>query len=478
MSLRNKYLLVLNGIITAMWIMYTASSLRETEQQFMNAEVSSIKHLAIGLGLLAEHQLEAHETVTGLQREIGSLLPHKTGLDIIIVDAAYNVKMATDARLIGTRWYEETIRNVLEGRSAKGEVLVKRGEHLHVDRRVIDATIAVRSPTGEITHAVHVARWLDHLSGALHHQLLSHGLFALAMLVIIGVAVNLLTYRIILRPLRDMNARLQESGWLSIHPELQGGSELAQLQGVLNDALTRIHHHTSDLHAKLKRSEKLAVIGKLAAMLAHEIRNPLHIVRGTAETIGRRFPESREFADDIREEVDRVERLIEELLDYSRDTPLRVERVDADALLETVADRVRRTIAKPQRRTLPPMRIEAADIRLEADPVLLEQALTNLLINAVEASPSGEPITLRAEKTSDGRVLFEIMDNGQGISEGDLARSMDPFFTRKARGTGLGLAIVDKISDLHGGDVSLSRRPEGGTRARLTLPQQPAEEKS
>lgn len=469
MSLRNKYLLVLNGIISAMWIMYTVWSLRATERQYMKAEVSSIKNLAIGIGLLVEHHLKNHEPMENLQKEMASLLPHKTGLNIMIVDKSFNVAMATQEDLVGTQWFEETIQDVLQGQRETFEVVVTQGEHLHVDRRVIDATIAVRSPSGEITHAVHVARWLDYLSGALNHQLAYHALFALAMLVIIGAAVNFLTYKIILRPLRLMNTQLNESGWLSIHPELKGGSELDQLQVVLNEALRQIDHHTTDLNEKLKRSERLAVIGRLASMLAHEIRNPMHIVRGSAETISRRFPQIGEFAKDIREEVDRVERLIEELLEYSRDTPLRLEDVDAASLLTAVVDRVKKMFSA-QNTPLPQILIRAASIKFKADPVMLEQALANLLINAVEATHSGRPITMRVEELSDERIRFVIIDSGQGMSDDDLQRSMEPFFTRKAQGTGLGLAIVDKISDLHGGTLALNSRTEGGIEVNLTIP--------
>lgn len=435
----------------------------------MKAEVSSIKHLAIGIGLLVEHHLKNHEPVENLQEEMASLLPHRTGLDIMVVDKSFNVVMATQEHLVGTQWFEETIRDVLHGQRESFEVVVTQGEHLHVNRRVIDATIAVRSPSGEITHAIHVARWLDHLSGALNHQLASHALFALAMLVIIGVAVNFLTYKIILRPLRLMNTRLNESGWLSNHPELKGGSELDQLQAVLNGALQRIDHHTTSLNKKLKRSERLAVIGRMASMLAHEIRNPMHIIRGSAETISRRFPQSGEFAKDIKEEVDRVERLIEELLEYSRDTPLRLEDVDAVSLLTTVVERVKKMFSA-QNASFPQIRIHAADMEFSADPVMLEQALANLLINAVEATRSEHPITMRVENLLNERIRFVIIDSGQGMSDDELQRSMEPFFTRKARGTGLGLAIVDKVSDLHGGTLALKRRKEGGTEVNLVIP--------
>ena len=472
MGLRNKYLLVLNGIIMAMWIMYTAWSLRATEQQFMKAEVNSLKHLSIGLGLLVEHQLENHETVESLQEEMASLLPHRTGLDIMIIDTSFIVKMATQEELIGKKWFEEAIRDVLNGRGSLFEVVVTEDGHLHEGRRAIDASIAVRAPSGKITYAIHVARWLDHLSGALNAQLVSHSLFALAMLIIVGVAVNLLTYHIILRPLTFMDRRLRESGWLSSHPELKGGNELEQLQAALDDAMTRIDHHTTDLHEKLKRSERLAVIGQMTAMLAHEIRNPLHIVRGTAETIARRYPKSDEFVADINEEVDRVERLIEELLDYTRQIPPRLDNIDTGAMLERVVDRVSKSLPSSEGlESCPLIRTDASNVTLKADPVMLEQALTNLLLNAVEASPPDNPIEMTVREHPSKGVVFEVLDCGTGIAEEDLAKTMDPFFTRKARGTGLGLAIVDKTANLHGGHISLSKRVSGGTKATLMIPQ-------
>ena len=471
MSLRIKYVIVLNGIIMAMWILYTVWTLKETERQFMKAEVGSLKHLAIGLTLLVEHQLAHHESTEMLQTEIASLLPATSGYDFMVIDRSFQVKLATQPALVGERWFEETIRDVLNRQTSRHEVIVTNEGHRHENRRAIDATVAVRSPSGEINHAIHVAKWLDQLSGALNQQLLSHGLFALAMLIIVGAAVNLLTYQVILKPLQQMNRSLVQSGWLSSHPELQGGSELKQLQAVLKDTLNRIADHTTNLNEQLARSERLAVIGQMASMLAHEIRNPMHIIRGTAETICRRFPKSGEFGQDIREEVDRVEHLIEELLDYARDTSPRFETITATDLLTSAAIRVRKSLTADTASTSK-IRTHPSDITLDADPVMMEQALTNLLINAVEASTNDSPIDMRATEITKDRILFEIVDSGVGIAEDDLEKTVKPFFTRKAKGTGLGLAVVEKIVDLHSGALTLRRRPEGGTAASLILPKQ------
>ena len=101
---------------------------------------------------------------------------------------------------------------------------------------------------------------------------------------------------------------------------------------------------------------------------------------------------------------------------------------------------------------------------------MLEQALTNLVINAMEASPPGaEPVKLTAHTHPQGEVVFEVLDSGTGIAEEDLFKATEPFFTRKLRGTGLGLAVVEKIADLHEGSFALFRRENGGTKAVFRL---------
>jgi signal transduction histidine kinase len=469
MSLRTKYLLVLNSVILSMWTVYAAWSLHKTEEQFIKAEINSIKHLGIGLKLLAEHHFETHGTMDGLQDEIESLLPEQSGLDIMIIDDSFIVRLATQKDRIGKRWLEEDIRKVFLNNL---DVIVMDNEHhYHGKRRAIDITAGIRDISGKTVFVVHVARWLDHLSGALNTQLISHGLFAFAILLAVGTVVSLLTYVIVLRPLHAMNTELRESGWLSRHPELKSGNEIQKVQVALHDAISCIALHTNDLQNQLKRSERLAVIGQMSAVLAHEIRNPLHIVRGTAETMLRRHPENLEFTTDIKEEVDRVERLIEELLHYTRQASPKIEKFEAKILLENVRNRIQKSVAVSETCGQPPnIKIESEKVIVSADPVMLEQALTNLVMNALDASSSGELIMITASSLVQGEVVFEVSDSGTGIAKEDLEKAIEPFFTRKSRGTGLGLAVVEKIADLHNGSFSLSRRKNGGTRAVLRVP--------
>lgn len=464
-SLNVKYLLVLNGVILSMWTLYAAWTLHETEKQFMEAELSSIRHLAIGLGLLVEHHIKNHNTVDDLQDEIESLLPHKSGLDIMLIDKSYVVRLATQRDRIGKKWFEEKIRDVF---LKKQSGIVTDTEHFHENRRAIDITVGVRDKAGKVAFVVHMARWLDHISGALNTQLISHGLFAIAMLIGVGTAVNLLTFRIVLKPLRSMNDELNQSGWLSSHPELVQGNEIERVQAALHEAMGKVSRHTNDLEHRLKRSERLAVIGEMGALFAHEIRNPLHIVRGTAEMLIRRFPESQEFGGDIKEEVDRIDRLIEELLQYARDANPIFEEVEVRSFLESTIRRVQRLLSSEQEHP-PTIELNSKTFTARLDPVMIEQALTNLIVNALEASSSREPIEIKAS-IAQGDVVFEVMDSGTGIAEKDLAKATEPFFTRKSRGTGLGLAVVEKIADLHDGSFALKRREIGGTRAVFRVP--------
>jgi hypothetical protein len=166
-SLQTKFLLVLNGMILAVWCMYAAWTLHKTEEQFMRAEVSSIEHLAVGLGLLVEHHLSTHRSIAGLQGEIESLLSQQKGLDIMLIDRSFIVQAATQKDRIGRKWFETGINAVLQG---DVRVVVGDNEHHHLGRRAIDATVAVHNPSGERVYVVHAARWLDHIGGALGEQ--------------------------------------------------------------------------------------------------------------------------------------------------------------------------------------------------------------------------------------------------------------------------------------------------------------------
>jgi two-component system, NtrC family, sensor histidine kinase HydH len=221
--------------------------------------------------------------------------------------------------------------------------------------------------------------------------------------------------------------------------------------------------------ARLAQSEKLAALGQLAATVAHEVRNPLGVMRSAAQTLGERLPPGHDAAQAstfIIAEIDRLANVVNSLLAFAR--PLQVEaravRVAdlfdralllAHADLEAKRLRVERHIAA----ALPPV---------QGDPDLLSQLLIGLLANAAEATPPGGNIALDAY-AADGAVRIDVADSGPGIAPELRSRVFEPFFTTRPRGTGLGLAIAKQIVEAHGGRIEVADAA-AGARFSITLP--------
>jgi two-component system sensor histidine kinase PilS (NtrC family) len=227
------------------------------------------------------------------------------------------------------------------------------------------------------------------------------------------------------------------------------------------------------MEARMKADERLATIGKMSAVVAHEIRNPLAAISASAQMLSMATgfrEEDRRVLDIVVREADRLNLWITELLDYARPRKGDIVRLDLGELLQQAMDVVRGDPAAA--RVEVDLGLEEG-IRLRGDVQRLHRVFLNLGKNALEAMEGGGLLAVRAwtERDDDGRwAVVSFADNGCGIPPEEVGRVFDAFYTTKPRGTGLGLALVAQVVEEHGGEVSVTSRPGIRTEFRVRLP--------
>lgn len=228
------------------------------------------------------------------------------------------------------------------------------------------------------------------------------------------------------------------------------------------------------LQQEITRSRRLASLGSLAAGVAHEIRNPLSSLKGFATYFRERYrdnPADREIAEVMIAEVDRLNRVIGQLLEFAR--PMTMARVPTS--LPMLIRHALKTVegqARNQGITIETdFSVQTGEIPLDADRI--SQVFMNLFLNAMVAMEAGGTLHVSLGRQDERTVRIAISDTGAGIRKEDLPRVFDPYFTTKPSGTGLGLPIVQKIVEAHGGQISLASEPGRGTTATLLLPAAP-----
>jgi PAS domain S-box-containing protein len=220
------------------------------------------------------------------------------------------------------------------------------------------------------------------------------------------------------------------------------------------------------LRARLLETERLSALGEMAARIAHEVRNPLVSIGAAAQVVAEELGEASPVLGEVQaiaREVRRLDNIVSDFLRFAR--PRRVERRQADVALvidETVA------LVRPKAAAHELTVATERPLLARCDPDALKQVLLNVMLNAVEAAPSGL-IQVDASRFGDTVVLV-VADRGSGVPESARRRVFDPFFSTKTRGTGLGLAVSKQIIDEHQGRIRLLRRRGGGTRVVIELP--------
>lgn len=216
-----------------------------------------------------------------------------------------------------------------------------------------------------------------------------------------------------------------------------------------------------DLIERLAQSERLAALGTMSAVLAHEIKNPLAALKGNAQLLVEGLDEGtrpRAQADRVISSALRLQGLVDNLLDFARSGGLERAPLDPAELLRVAADD-----ASPRAA----LDLDAAPASWSLDAVRLRQVLENLLRNAEQASPGEVTAAVRVDHD---RLIFTVSDRGAGIPAGETERIFEPFHTTKTRGVGLGLTVARRVVELHGGTITASNRQGGGAVLEIEIP--------
>jgi signal transduction histidine kinase len=341
-------------------------------------------------------------------------------------------------------------------------------------------TAAVTGP-GEST-AVPVALILRSRTERLRFLNIVHRELAVTAFLAV-LAATILSYaiaRTVTRPLGAITATMREMAStgdltrkISLSSNARWDDEDARLLATTFNSMTQ---SIARFQREAAQRERLSSLGRLSTVMAHEIRNPLMIIKAALRGLKREPvpPEQvRSAVADIDEEVARLNQLVSGVLDFARPIVFELAPVDLNALCE---DAVRALDATDGPAVQVALHLDRSLGRVMTDGERLRLALVNVLTNARHAvlartsPPPDDPLRLTTSRTPAGRVVIETRDRGVGIAPDDLARVFDPYFTTRRTGTGLGLAISKNIIEGLGGTISVASRLGSGTEVRIELP--------
>ena len=360
--------------------------------------------------------------------------------------------------------------------------------------------LPVRDAAGIVVFAVELQRDADEIDAATRavalRMLLTLGLLVLGLAVAAWLTTRVTIGRPVERLLEGIDAVAK--GDLSRVILQERDDEIGALAGRFNTMTASLRDAREEtrrgvetrlgLEEKLRQSEKLATIGQLAASVAHEVGTPLNVIGGRARTMERKAHDAAEVlknAEIIAEQSERITKIIQQLLDYTRRRGPERGEVDLARVVKGTLDFLEHQI---ERRNVK-ARFEAEDgVVIPGDGDQLQQVCLNLLLNAIQAMPEGGDLDVRVGRVArrkegldrappQGYAVLEVRDTGVGIPAADRERIFEPFYSTKANGegTGLGLAVSQGIVKDHDGWIEIEGPPQGGTLFRVFLPTQEAE---
>jgi signal transduction histidine kinase len=219
---------------------------------------------------------------------------------------------------------------------------------------------------------------------------------------------------------------------------------------------------------RLRRAEKLSVVGELSASVAHEIRNPLTSLKGFVQLLQMEDQQNQTYYQIMLDELNRINHIVGELLLLAKPQVLAYTKMSIQKILSDVISllSVEASLHNVQIEQIFP----ESELSIECEPNQLKQLFINVIKNAIEASIKGGKVSIMLEQSEENRILIKVKDSGCGISKERLAKIGEPFYSSKEKGTGLGLTVSFKIVQSHGGTLRFDSEINQGTTVNLALP--------
>jgi signal transduction histidine kinase len=298
---------------------------------------------------------------------------------------------------------------------------------------------------------------------------------ALAEIVVLCVFTVFFLFFSVNRPLKAIEtgiARIVRGDYQNL-PCMSKGDEFADLVTSVNHMLDEINRRTEELI----QSRKMASLGRLTSGVAHELNNPLNNISTTIQILLEEIEEGdidyqRMQLEEAERQVERARDIVKDLLEFSRKTDYDIQQVDLHELVE-------KTLKLLKGEVPPSVEIETdlpTDMGTRLDPRMIQQVLINLIVNSIQAMPDGGQLRISAFENPDANtVCIRVQDSGTGISQKNLSKIFDPFFSTKevGHGTGLGLSVSHGIVKKHGGRIDVESEPGKGTTFTISLPVHP-----
>ena len=481
MKISTRLIIILTLSVNAVMLIATFLILRQTEANLMSAAKDEIRAHAATLRIALEESYASGRNL-GAQRLINRLSENANIYGAILFNAEGKVEVVSNTLVAGEINYPGEVKLAIQ---EKQPIEVMR----QINNQDVFSVIAPLQNGGTVVGAIEIALPISFIRAELAQERRNIAVTAVSLSAIILLVASLVLHFNLTRPVQSLlNGAIAVGKGDLLHrvAVTRSSGELTRLATEFNHMAAQLAQQRAalayeteerlSLERKLRHSERLAVVGRLAAGVAHEVGAPLQVIDGRAKQLLERHDAPLETRQRnltiIRTQAERIARIVRQMLNLSRPYNLQRRRTNLRDLLNEVIESIEISAAHNN------VKIEivcASDYFVLIDAGLMLQALLNICQNAIQAMPKGGQLKIEclpASRDGAAQVVIKISDTGPGILPEHLEHIFDPFFTTKeiGQGTGLGLPVASRIVEEHGSQLEATSNPAGGAAFLLRLP--------